>query len=450
MKRLIVLSLILAPLWAQDKETMSSFRLKKEPLAPMRGYISRVTDQDFRFRPFGPGARKLTVKWEDLVVEDARTLRIEFGLEMTEDERRGLIVGQRIHFVGGGSDEGLLTRVDEEGRHWLKARGLTLPYPKDRVERVENIKLEESKVYDKNELYVRRLERTTPVNAQEHKDLADHMFDVGNYEKAREHYDEAIAMDSSFRSTLAVRMQELNELAEDEEFASVRGKAGVAANLNGDFDKAIALLDEYIQSNPDRKRSAMKALDEIRERRQTKMRARFHHVKHIHARYLVKRQIATGKLDSIDKATSWIKGDFADMLRERTRRTMGLSAEEYDQFMETKAKGAPHFAGYWTGSFIKQMGRLKTSGRGPKPDPDRWWRQYDTQTKANWLKAFMAEELSDIFEIVRIHHTDCQRCGGTGRVRKMSLTQTASGKHEWKELCPRCFGARQERHIAYR
>jgi tetratricopeptide (TPR) repeat protein len=396
MKRLIALALLLAPLWAQDKETMSSFRLKKEPL------------------------------------------------------RKGLILGQRIYFVGGGDEEGVLTRVDEDGRHWMKVRGLMLPYPKDRIERVENIKIEEAKVYDKNELYVRRLERTPPANAQEHKDLADHMFDVGNYEKARSHYEDAMEMDSGFRSRLAVRMQELAELAEDEEFARVRGKAGVAANLNGDFDKAISLLEEYMQANPDRQRSAVRALDEIREKRQKRLRARFHHVKHLHAHYLVKKQITSGKLDTIDKATSWIKGDFADMLRERTMRTLGLSQEEHNQLMETKAKSAPHFAGYWTGSFIKQMGRLKTSGKGPKADPEKWWRQYDTQTKANWLKAYMAEELSDIFEVVRVHHTDCQKCGGTGRVRKMSLTPTASGKHEWKELCPRCFGARQERHVAYR
>ena len=131
-------------------------------------------------------------------------------------------------------------------------------------------------------------------------------------------------------------------------------------------------------------------------------------------------------------------------------RYMGISEEEYSHFMENKGKGAPHHAGYWSGSFaIKDRG-VNTRGRGPKADPEKWWDGFDTQTRSNWLKAYMAENLPDIFEIVSIRHTDCDKCGGTGRVRKMSLTPAANGKHEWKEICSRCFGARQDRSIAYR
>jgi len=450
MRRAIpLLLLVLTPLLADEpKEILASFRLKREPLSPMRGYISEVSEDGFRFRTFGVGGKRLTVRWDALVAEDAQRMRIEFKLELTEDEKRGLMEGHRIRFRGGGYDEGLLVRVDEDGKHWLKVRGLMFPYPRNRVDGLDTIKIEESKVYDKDELYLRRLERVPPSTFAEHRRLADRMFDVGNFDKAHTHYDEAIALEPGLERELRERREELAELRADAELAGIISKARVAAILNGNFDKGRAMLQEYIDGGGGR--TAARALGDLERVWQDKQRARFMHTKHIAASQLVRKQIALGKLDTVQQAMNWVTAELPAMLKQRIMRTMDLTDEQYDAFMANKGKGAPHFAGYWSGSFIRQKRGVKTAGKGIKADPERWWGGYDVQTKANWLKAYMAESLGDIFEIVSVRHTDCNRCGGTGRVRKMSLTPAAGGKHEWKEICPRCFGARQDRSVSYR
>ena len=42
--------------------------------------------------------------------------------------------------------------------------------------------------------------------------------------------------------------------------------------------------------------------------------------------------------------------------------------------------------------------------------------------------------------------------GGKGQVKHVSIRglRALGGKHEWWELCPRCFGAREDRSVAYK
>jgi len=155
------------------------------------------------------------VPWDTVVADDRDVLRRRVGLELSEDERLGLIPGHRLHFVGGGADEGLLERIDDERRHWLRRDGMLLPYPGDRVERIEEIKVAEASVYDERELYLRRLERVPPRTARQHRDLADHMADVGNFAAAKEHYGAAIRLEPQWRWDLQGRMEELDGLLRD-------------------------------------------------------------------------------------------------------------------------------------------------------------------------------------------------------------------------------------------
>ena len=122
MKRLLFLVLLLAPvLVADEEESLATFRLKKEPLVPMRGYISRIDEEGFRFRAFGPGGKRVSVKWSDIVPEDAKKMRIKFKLELTEDEKRGLMPGNRLHFIGGGYEEGKMSPTPAaNGKHEWK------------------------------------------------------------------------------------------------------------------------------------------------------------------------------------------------------------------------------------------------------------------------------------------------------------------------------------------
>jgi hypothetical protein len=111
-----------------------------------------------------------------------------------------------------------------------------------------------------------------------------------------------------------------------------------------------------------------------------------------------------------------------------------------------------HWASYWAGTFIvsKRASLGQTTKREIRGDPDDWWATYeDVNTRASWLKAYAAERI-DLFEVVQVNNTPCDRCGGTGQVTRMSLTALPDGRHEWQERCPRCFGACEDRGIGYR
>ncbi|MGQ0612129.1 MAG: tetratricopeptide repeat protein [Planctomycetaceae bacterium] len=455
MTRILAL-LLLLPLLARagdDEESIRRFRLKKEPLSPIAGYVSAVDDDGFKFRALGFSGSTTQIRWEDVVEEDARAMRIEFRLEMTDDDRLGLIPGHRLWFFGGGFDEGLLLKIDDDGRHWLKVKRLVLPYPQDRVERVEEIKISENEVYDEQELYTVRLSRTPPSTARQHKDLADYMFESGYFDKARDHYEQALAADPSLGSELAGRLEELKELAKDVEMQVARAKAGYFSNILNDFDRALGTMREYLERYPDRERSVVRVLRDIEQRRQEKYQERFNHLKHRASDHLIRRYLERNKPEDVNTAISWVTSKLPEEIEKAVRAAMGISAEEYTRFLATRGKGALHFASYGPGSFVvdPRARRGKSSPKEIRGDPNDWWRgSADVTTRTSFLRALAAERLTEIFEMMSVRTSGCTSCGGTGQVRKQSMSEVKGVGHEWSELCPRCFGAREDRGVAFR
>jgi hypothetical protein len=182
-----------------------------------------------------------------------------------------------------------------------------------------------------------------------------------------------------------------------------------------------------------------------------KKRALFHRVKNEELDRSIRRYLFKLK-PGIDAAKSWVTAELENEVEQRVKERLELTSEEWESFSETRAQGAPHWASYWTGSFVvdRRVKKGKSSSRVTRGDPDDWWASYnDVNTRANWLKAYAAERLK-LFEVVMIRNTPCDRCGGTGQVRKMSLKGLADGRHEWMETCPRCCGAGEDRAVGYR
>ena len=154
MKRTLGLILLLASVTLADRQ-VAEFRLKKDATSPMRGWIVDFDDEGFRFERFGGGGR-MSIRWADLLKKDASQLRQQFRLEMTEEERLGLIDGHEMYFKGGGSVRGLLIDSDDDGAQRMKVEGLELPYPKDRIERIEKVRIKEEEAFSPEEVYRRR------------------------------------------------------------------------------------------------------------------------------------------------------------------------------------------------------------------------------------------------------------------------------------------------------
>ena len=454
MKRTVVLALLLASFaMAGDKQPVK-FRLKKDPEAPMRGWCLDYDDAGFTFEAFG-SRKRVFVKWSDLVAEDARQYRQNFGLEMTEDERLGLIEGQELYFKGGLSRRGVLDRHDKEAKvYWLRHDGMVLPYPAERVERVEDIKVKEADVYTEEEVYIHRLQRRPPKNAREHRLLADYMFDIGNWAKAKEHYLAAIEANDSLREGLEPRIATCKDYIEDREAGAFFRKAKSLANLRGDYEGAVSMIENYMEQHPGAKRRGIRTIDEMRERRYEKMVVVFHRTKN----RALDREIRTyvsRRRPSIQEAMSWVSSDLGKNIQAYVRSRMGITQEEFEDFMKERPRYSPHFATYWSGSFVisKRAKKGKSSANVVRGDPDAWWGRYaDNQTRSTFLKAYAAERLPELFEVVWIRHKPCEKCGGRGQIKHMSLRslKALGGKHEWWETCPRCYGAKEDRSVAYR
>ncbi len=459
MKRTLVFALLACAFAvAQDKappeKTAIQFRLKKDPLARMRGWCLEYNEGGFKFEKFGTGTAYF-IRWGELVAEDARKLRQRFKLEMTEDEKLGLIPGQEMHFKGGGSRRGLLVRHEpKKKRYWFRHDGLILPYHEDRVDRFQDIKVKESEVFSEEDVYIMRLQRTPPTTAAGHRALADYMYDIGNWNKADMHYRRSIELEPDGRKILEDRLAEIKDYMEDEAAAGFFRKAKSLANLQGDYDGAVEMIEEYIKQYTGSKRRGIKVIDQIRERRHQKYVVLFHRIKNREAHRIIRRYLSSKKPD-IQTAMSWATTGLKDAVEVRVRNKMSISKEEYAEFAKERTRYSPHYATYWSGTFVinKRAKKGTSTKKAIRGDPDSWWFRYaDTKTRSTWLKAYAAERNPDLFEVVSIRNTPCEKCGGKGQVKHMSLRglKALNGGHEWWETCPRCFGAREDRSVIYR
>ena len=438
---------ITGSLGAEFVKQAVTFRLQKNPRELIRGWVTSVNTDGFRYERFG-GGRKLLVPWSALTREDARRLRVQFEVEWIKDVEIEYVMGHRIHFQAGKPLEGLLVRKDKKLRHWIKISGVVLPYPGDQVARVEEAELPETTIYNNEEIYLRRLQRRPPNSASEHRDLADYMFDLGNWTNAIPHYENAAKSQPLWKNEIDARVAEIRDILKDQRASKEFSRAKYWAALQGDFARGKRIVEEYIGKHPEAKRRGFKVLDQIEEIRQRKLGQRFQVVKHQSVDRLIHDYLRTKQPDNAT-ARAWLDNELAGAVSERVRKRLGITEDEYAEFAKARARGAPHFATYWSGTFIVNTRTKK--GAKPNGAPESWWTTYkNSSTRATWMKAYAAERNPELFEVVQVRFHDCERCGGRGFVRMLDLNPRGSNPMEWNKRCPRCLGAQRDRAVAYR
>jgi len=454
MKKIVALLLVLSiTVLAGDRKAVV-FRLRKAPGVKVKVWAHEVNEDGMQIEYLGTH-KKAFVKWADLVEHDAKSIRLAYKLDMTQDEKKGLIMGDEVFFRGGATVTGLVIKKDEEKNEiYIRSDGMILAYPLDRLDRIEKTKVAETDVYDEDEIYVRRLERYPPSNWGDHRRLANHMYEIGNYRKAQEHYTEALKLRPELRPDVEPRLASIKDILDDEDALKVIQKAKGLANLWGRYDDAKAMLEFYAEDRPGSRRRIILVIEEIDDIRVRKLTVRFHRVKAREADRSI-RQYLLRKQPTLEEARSWIISGFKKELESRIGAKMGLDKDEIEMFKKTKARGAAHWTTYGPGTFVidPNAKRGKSSDRDVRGDPEQWWRAYgDVQQRSAWLRALAVEKLPDLFEVIQIRRSPCITCGGTGVVKKSSVTglRALGGKHEWRETCPRCFGARYDRGIGYK
>lgn len=454
MMKPIAILLILSLAATMAARQVVQFRLKKDPAAKVKVYCIKVEEEGIQIEYLG-NRRKGFVRWSDIVDADRTRLRIKFKLDLNEDEKKGLIPGHEVFFRGGASVTGIVEKKDEKTNQiFVRTDGMVLPYPLDRLDRIEDIKILETDAYDEEEIYVMRLQRRPPTNWGDHRRLANYLYEIGNYKQAQKHYETALELREKLRAEIEPRLAEIKEILDDEGALAAAQKAKSIANLWGRYKDAQAMLEAYAEENPGSRRRIISVIDEIEHVRIRKLTSRYHRVKARSADLIIRNYLLQKK-PTLEEARSWITTELKDLVMKRVQKKMGVTSEELAPITETKAKGAAHWSSYGAGSFVMSptAKKGKSSGRDIRGDPESWWRGYgDVSTRSSWLKSYAVETLPDLFEIISVRQSDCKTCGGTGVVSKMSVRglKALGGKHTWKEVCPRCFGARVDRGIGYR
>ena len=181
MTKPIAILLLLSLSFAVAGRQVVQFRLKKDPAVKVKVYCIKADEEGMQIEYLG-NRRKGFVRWTDLVNSDRTKLRISFKLDLTEDEKKGLIEGQEVFFRGGASVRGIVEKRDEESNQiFVRTDGMVLPYPLDRLDRIEKIKIRETEAYDEEEIYVMRLQRRPPTKWGDQLRLAKYLYEIGNY-----------------------------------------------------------------------------------------------------------------------------------------------------------------------------------------------------------------------------------------------------------------------------
>ena len=427
------------------------FHLRDSANEVTRGWLTDRDQEGFVFERFGARS-PVRHAWTDLVDADARRLRKRFRLDAGPGEELGLVSGHRLHFKGGGTVEGVLERTDGRGQHWVRHDGLLLPYPKDRIQRIEELRLREESVFDKEELYLRHLHAVRPVTATQHRKLADQLYRIGNYEEARQHYRLAINLDDRFRWELSGRLDEIDRALADEESNLELRRARRLFALDGRLEEAKAILLRLMENDPRLARSATRLVREIDAEARDRLVRRFHAVKDEEFKEAI-REFLRLKRPTLEEATSWALKGLPAELRARIGERLDLDEDQVAELEPTRTTGMPHWTHYWSGSFaVSSRARLgKSTRRRIRGDPEEWWNRHPGLTgRTAFVSAFAVERLPDLFEVVQVRFENCSRCGGRGVVKRATFDSLNTGGNSWKELCPRCYGAKRDRIVAYR
>ncbi|MHC4938298.1 MAG: tetratricopeptide repeat protein [Planctomycetota bacterium] len=412
----------------------------------LRCWVLDYGEEGLRVRKLASD-RDRRIGWDELADGDRSRLRAQFKLDLSENERKGLVEGARLHFEGGSRVDGVLEKVDEKGEHWLRRGGSLLPYPRDRIVEVEPVLVNETEVYGADEVYRRVIARLAPKTADRHVEVADHMRRASDFDRAVQHYKEAIRLKPSLRWKLKPNLDACEALAKDKALARAVRMSRKLSRLDHRYDDARALLNEHLDGPRGRSRLVRMELDDLDALEAARLNREYHERKNrafkkVIADFLLK------KRPTLAQARSYVENGLAADLTGLIQRELGLTDKQVEEFNRRGSDGSAHWATYHHASFIFDP-FAKPDGRGPED----WWTQHsDTATRSTVMRAYAAEKLPELFELVRVKYKPCIGCGGNGTRKQSSVrsVRALGNKHAWLEKCDRCWGCGRDRVVAYR
>ena len=312
--------------------------------------------------------------------------------------------------------------------------------------------------------YIKRLpksaldESAMPTSAT-HLRIARYAEELGAYEDARVHYEEASrdknAAHHKFAMQKLAAMKAL--LAEGTALAELR-RARMALQLRS-FRKARTRIRKIEETFTKPGAHLAKQIRETKER--------FEGVRERHFAFEAGRmlpKLAQRLIDArvrehgggITDATAWSRRELPDALFEalakHMRRQDDVKPAEASAFWKQRPRRSWRTVTYGSGSFIilgpgprpPRKGKAKGRGIPRPPTRDEWWDRSDLKTRSGWLFAYFVEH-SELFDTTDARGKPCAQCGGTGFERHRLQNGLFA-----QFLCRRCAGTQTDRALRYR
>jgi hypothetical protein len=450
----------------------------------------QTTDDGLAVRIFETGG-VVVVKWEHVLAERAKELRVEYGIDIPEDESV-TVTGHVVTLTNGTQVRGVAENArqfeaGEEGTLRVKTPNGLQTYERSAVGRVVAVEIEALEAYTKEELYARELADNPPESPAAHFALGDFCQRIGDYAHAKEHYEEA-AKDADFVSTndgksLEQRIRRADVLiraAGAQELVAAINRAKYAKKWNDALAKLIQLDEEYEDQQIRDAIGFDRLENQVVRGRDEFFKKRVQRVVYDAMEKMIERKVrekkplratedGDGLSGTLAGARQWAARQLPTELWDKVAADLGLEKDEVDRFWSERTSRRVRTGNYGTGSFIvikratlpggdnrrrrpPPGSRSRSSGGGggsskasqPKTD-EQWWDSVRPADRARWLEAYFVEN-SGIFEIIRTDESElCSNCAGKG-----FLAIASSEGGESQTYCPQCNGSGKFKKVMYR
>jgi len=445
------------------------------------------------------------LSWSYLDPSEEEALRLRFGYVDASAEEL-MVKADRLVLDDGTEVVGMILGRTDDYLNLKRASG-TQPVPKRRIVGAPTmVQVPALDVYTKEELYQNKafelqagLIQEGRPGAEAHYELARFAERLFDYPHAAEHFRLVQKLDPAFM-TEAVDAS----VARTEAKAALQEQVDFLAEIDlwrarKRFDRSLELLAQFPERYP--KSPLMDDWNTLRDRvakyQERELREQVVTRWHYWASAIARR--AAREAEGYEAALAFAEESLGEQVLAKVTADLdklapGIQPDQVRRLWEAREGGRFRQASYGNGTWLlgkeraaaelkkdeeaeqveagsaaEQRKRLqerldryfenqvlsrkaKGGGQDESEDPEAFWKDYTTDSKAQWLLAYYAENSGDM-RVEKIRFAPCRECGGTGTRNVIFLGGTGpdSSISEAAVIpCPTCHTVQVVRRVRYR
>lgn len=428
----------------------------------LSGEITSHDDKGFTLHRHDTGG-DVTIAWEQLDADEAK--RVQDLLKLPEEKEELMIDGSRLTLDDGTTVEGKITD-DRPDLVVIKTLTGNRQVPRARIQKVDPVQIPALAFCTAQELYDQQAKSLDAKDAKAQYAMGQFCIRVKLFDKAKEHFDAALALDPSMGPEIQKRLSVVDRTAKESEAQALKDQANslLAAQK---FDEALAaakkLASDFGGTAAGRDADALVKKITDDQTAFASDKGKFLGSKVVDEWYnemdSLLRKAATQKGLTLAQAKTYVEKALTTEIKQKLADSLKLKADDLDAAWRSRQVADAKSASYGEGTWV--IDNMRSRGSDPaslddvqeraKNDttiaaeqkklaldmskaPEDWWAKASTQVKMNWLRAYNAERN---LTVVEAKYEACASCKGKGLLGGAAL-------------CKRCNGLRADRVVTYK